>query len=109
MSSYHEERERFADVWARNGGRYHPASLVLKHAKAIERRAVADCNGETLNQRAWNAYAVAVTAIENICKENGFSVRFDGDPRGYTTKIAFPDGSHNTMGGAEDGWGVPTR
>lgn len=109
MTTYQEERERFVDAWARNGGRYWPAHEVLRYAKVIERKTVADCNGDTFTQRQWNAYCRAATAIELACKERGFSVRFGGDPRGYTTKIAFPDGSHNTMGGVEDGWGVPTR
>lgn len=109
MATYQEERERFVEAWVRNGGRYPAASLVMKHAKAIERRAVDDCNGVSMSQRNWNAFARAVTVIENACKECGFSVRFGGDPRGYTTKIAFPDGAFNSWGGKEEGWGVPTR
>ena len=32
-----------------------------------------------------------------------------GDPRGYCTKLRLKSGRYNTWGGAEDGWGVPTR
>jgi hypothetical protein len=35
-------------------------------------------------------------------------MRFGGDPRGYTVKCFLADGSHNTWGGKEDGWGIPT-
>lgn len=109
MGSYQEERERFVGVWARNGGRYTPARLVLKYAKTIDREATAECNGEAITPLRQARLNQALRAIESACKESGFSVRFGGDPRGYTTKIAFPDGSFNTWGGRDEGWGVPTR
>jgi hypothetical protein len=37
------------------------------------------------------------------------SIRLDGDPRGYTVKLMLTSGAHNTWGGKECGWGVPTR
>ena len=45
--------------------------------------------------------------ITAICAELGLSPNFQGDPRGYTVKVALPNGAYNTMGGREDGWGVP--
>ena len=39
----------------------------------------------------------------------GFTALTGGDPRGYTTKLIVPSGAHNTMGGREDGIGVPVR
>jgi hypothetical protein len=43
--------------------------------------------------------AQAEKRIAAICAACGMSANFQGDPRGYTVKIA--------MGGREDGWGVP--
>lgn len=34
------------------------------------------------------------------------AVSFGGDPRGYTVRVHFPDGSYNTWGGREHGWGI---
>lgn len=108
MATYQEERERFVDRWARNGGAYHQARGILKHAKTIDRAATSECNG-TLTRRQKLAAARAECTIAEICEKQGFSVHFGGDPRGYTTKIAFPDGSYNSWGGVDEGWGVPTR
>lgn len=35
--------------------------------------------------------------------------KFGGDPRGYTVKCFLADGSYNTWGGKEEGYGVPTH
>ena len=34
------------------------------------------------------------------------SVLFTGDPRGFTVRLMLESGQYNTLGGAEDGWGV---
>lgn len=40
-------------------------------------------------------------------EKQGVVPDFGGDPRGYTVKLLLPDGSYNTWGGFECGWGVP--
>lgn len=37
-----------------------------------------------------------------------FDVRFSGDPRGFTVRLLLPSGTYNTLGGASEGYGVPT-
>ena len=34
--------------------------------------------------------------------------KFGGDPRGYTVKCFLADGSYNTWGGKEEGYGIPS-
>lgn len=46
-------------------------------------------------------------AEDAYLEKHGVVPIFGGDPRGYTVKILLPDGSSNTWGGFECGWGVP--
>lgn len=39
----------------------------------------------------------------------GVRAKIGGDPRGYCVKLHLPSGAYNTWGGADDGFGVPTR
>jgi hypothetical protein len=43
-----------------------------------------------------------------ICKRHGIALKADvtGDPRGYCLKLHLPDGSWNTWGGKETGYGI---
>ncbi len=43
-----------------------------------------------------------------ICLKHGLELKADitGDPRGYCLKIHLPDGSYNTWGGKETGYGI---
>ena len=47
--------------------------------------------------------------IEAACKPWGIVPNFQGDPRGACVKLLLPSGRWNSMGGAEDGFCVPTR
>lgn len=67
--------------------------------------------GELIEQ--WQAglerrQARCEAAIRKRCAEWALPVDFGGDPRGFTVKIHFPDGTGNTWGGDADGWGVPS-
>lgn len=44
--------------------------------------------------------------VTALCTSLGISAHFNGDPRGYAVKLALPDGSYNTWGGKEEGWGI---
>ena len=108
------------------------ARLLLRHAKTHGNLAEAECNGHPwqymsppvgCSREAWNVMVNKAQAkheaqvekrqaqverrMREVCAACGLSANFQGDPRGYTVKIAFPDGAYNTMGGREDGWGVP--
>lgn len=108
------------------------ARQVLRAASTLDRLAVAACNGEypadngerktkTCSQCeiGWapeflNAAGVCgdcrkQAALAKRLKSFGIVPIFGGDPRGYVVKLRMPSGQHNTMGGAEDGIGVPTR
>jgi len=45
--------------------------------------------------------------LAEISAKHGVDIDADvtGDPRGYCLKVHMPDGSHNTWGGKEAGWG----
>ena len=83
------------------------AVAFRKMARSIERNAVAVCNGTstpTSERRALNAANAALKLGELA----GVTPRLGGDPRGHCLKLVLPTGRYNTMGGAEEGWGVPT-
>lgn len=108
------------------------ANLILRHAATHARLAEESCNGHPIQsqcppqgcdmpaynarvsklQDQWDARiekgeAQAEKRITEICAPFGIKPNFGGDPRGYTVKLILPSGRYNTMGGAEDGWGVP--
>jgi len=83
-------------------------SLVMrlqKLARALDRNAVNLCNvpnhKDQRERLAGKVYELLseyrLTWAINVC----------GDPRGYALKIHFPSGDYNTMGGVEEGYGVP--
>ena len=110
----------------------HYARLLVRHSVTHGRLAEMSCNGHPLqsvcppagcDMPAWNARVNKAQdrldayiekregqierRITAICAELGLSPNFQGDPRGYTVKVALPNGAYNTWGGREDGWGVP--
>jgi len=100
------------------------ARLLMRHAKTHGNLAVAECNGpgDYVNRipypEAGHIYAEHQRRIEKktqqiegriiaICAELGLVAILGGDPRGYTVKVKLPTGAYNTLGGREDGYGVP--
>lgn len=100
------------------------ARLLMRHAKTHGRLAEEECNGpgdyvhrlpiaesnrliEEHARRVETRQAQAEKRIAAICAELGIEPVFGGDPRGYTVKVRLPSGASNTMGGREDGWGIP--
>ncbi len=100
------------------------ARLLLRHAKTHGNIAEAECNGpgdwvhrldgkaasaEYERHQAWcdKRTEQIERRITEICQSIGVRPNFGGDPRGYTVKLHLPTGAYNTMGGAEDGYGVP--
>ena len=79
------------------------SNLVLKLAKSYSGLQVARCNGD-LTQRQATRETNIESEIQEIMKEIGLPVEFDGDPRGYVVTVIFPDGKSNNMGG--EGWGL---
>lgn len=51
-----------------------------------------------------------LSAALKACIGGGIrGIRLDGDPRGFTVKLFLASGKWNSWGGAEAGYGVPTR
>lgn len=92
-------------------------------ANAHMTRSVEQCNGPTDRERAargfdWDEWEETRAASEReterrilaIAETIGARVKLGGDPRGFTVKLMMPKtGAYNSWGGAEEGFGVPTR
>lgn len=107
----------FVNALARNGVQ-HPtdealelARLARRHHRLAERHCNGDCRscGE---EAGWPDVCKADERLEARIEKRaaalGFKVQFGGDPRGYTVSLVLPDGSYNSWGGKESGYGVPT-
>ena len=125
-TSQQKEREEFIARMVTEFGenKLDNIRLLLRHAKTHGNLAVAECNGpgdwvdHVPYPRAGEIYAEFEAKIEKrqeqiekriqqVCELIGCTVRFGGDPRGYTVSVFLPSGRYNTWGGAESGWGVP--
>lgn len=83
------------------------ARALMKLGATCSRLAVDACNRELSEaEKAKDARNDAL--IKAWAQRYGLKVHLNGDPRGYTVKVVLPSGRYNTMGGKEDGWGVPT-
>lgn len=83
------------------------ARALMKLGATSSRLAVDACNRElTAAEKAKDERNDALIAAWG--KRYGLKLVTGGDPRGFTVKVILPSGRYNTMGGKEDGWGVPT-
>ncbi len=78
----------------------------------LERLAVRACNEER-NEDAIKADERLEARLEAQAAElvapYAVKLKFGGDPRGFVVKVMTPQtGRFNSMGGASEGWGVPT-
>lgn len=79
-------------------------SLIARHAKTHHNYAEAECNRELT---AWEVRKVAQVEariralVSQLETHDGqpVTVRFNGDPRGYTVKLVIPGAPGNTWGG----------
>lgn len=87
----------------------HVVTVLVRTAGRLRRLAEKDCNyGLTpRDERAWNR---AVDLVKTQCQAIGLTAELvlHGDPRGYVLRLRFADGTFNTWGGEEGGYGVPT-
>ncbi len=125
-----KERDDFIAVLVRALPEHSPmqvtnaARLLLRHAKTHGNVACMECNGpgdwvhrlaikdaskEYEKHQAWcnKRTEQLERRITEICQSIGVRPNFGGDPRGYTVKLHLPTGAYNTMGGQEEGYGVP--
>ena len=81
---------------------------LIRLAGALQRINEADCNDGGNPKRASREKALQNKVLGIVETGWAFDVKFNGDPRGYAVKILLPSGRYNTMGGREEGWGVPS-
>ena len=92
-------------------------SLIARNAATYGRIQEAWCSVEMSPQqtsgterREKNLERRISELVEQLPTVKGeqITVKFGGDPRGYTVKLIMPDHRYNSWGGAEDGIGVAT-
>lgn len=126
MTQTISERDEFVAVLARelpDMAAHHVAELagfLVAASRKMDRLAVALCNGdidqEPFSKRAdrlrekIDAKFAEFGKLEYL-KDKMPAIQFQlgGDPRGYTLKLHLPSKRHNTWGGEEAGYGVPTK
>ena len=118
--SYQKDRDEFIGViveetWNRTKGRQGSlndaidlARLILRNAGTVQRLAEVMCNREPTNRECRQDEKCA-QRIREACKPWGIKPNFSGDPRGACVKLILPSGRHNSWGGPEEGFCVPTR
>jgi hypothetical protein len=76
--------------------------LARRHARLQEH----SCNG-TMTPRMETLERNTEARISMLAMTYGLRAEFQGDPRGYTTKLHTPSGDvFNTLGGRESGYGI---
>ena len=79
-------------------------SSLYRLALKLERNAENLCNVTDYADKHDQVRA----SLKNIAKRHGLELRakVGGDPRGFCLKLILPDGTYNTLGGVEDGYGI---
>lgn len=86
-------------------------SVISRHAATHQWYATQDCNRGLEHNELAATYQLEV-AIKALVDElathfyKPVTVRFTGDPRGYTVKLMIAEHPGNTWGGASEGYGV---
>lgn len=83
----------------------HDAAKLCSMARALHRLDEAACNGD-LTERQFKRRVNLGVAIRKIAESYGLRADHNADPRGYSVYLHFPDGSYNSWGGKETGWGI---
>lgn len=102
-----ENRDMNVKVLARNYPTVNATKLQNKlYALSLkcEQNAVNLCSLE-----GWEDRRDALRAeLDKLADKFGIKINADvtGDPRGYCLKLHLADGSYNTWGGKESGWGI---
>jgi hypothetical protein len=81
------------------------AAKLKSLSRSIGRIDTAARNRE-LSNREVARNVILNQAVQDILKTYGLKHSRNLDPRGYAVYIHFPDGSYNTLGGSESGWGI---
>ena len=108
LASYEARAVEFADQMEKEGFTRKEAEQILEDADVMQKFAVDYCN-RSLSQQEAEADEAAMKRIAKLCKAHDVEADFNGDPRGHVVKLHLKSGTYNTWGGAEAGYGVPTR
>jgi hypothetical protein len=82
------------------------AMTLMRLGASRARLAEHDCN-VGLDDRGKRKLANIDNRIVALLANTKIKANLGGDPRGHTVKLILPSGTHNTWGGAEDGYAVP--
>jgi len=82
------------------------AAKLCSIARALHRLDELECNRELTAHEDMRAKRLIAEAQAIITESYGLKMEHNGDPRGYAIYIHFPDGSSNSWGGSQRGWGI---
>jgi hypothetical protein len=86
----------------------HDATELCKSANALNRLNEIACNCG-LSGRQEQRKQKLQEGIKTVLDRTGLILNhFESDPRGYAVYIDLPDGSYNSFGGSENGYGIGT-
>jgi hypothetical protein len=77
-------------------------TLAARYSRVCEYECNYGQTDKTQSQKLKLANRIGAISRENFDVPSEYS----GDPRGYCVYLKFPDGSYNTWGGSETGWGI---
>jgi hypothetical protein len=84
----------------------HDATELCSLARALHRLNEVSCNCG-LTPRQEKRMQNLEDKVRSILARAGMALNhFNGDPRGYAVYIDLPDGSYNSFGGREHGYGI---
>jgi hypothetical protein len=81
------------------------AESLIEKARKHHKRCEDMCNYDTGPRFEANTEKLE-NEIAALAAPYTRDVRFGGDPRGFTVKFFFPQGTYNSWGGPENGWGI---
>jgi hypothetical protein len=84
----------------------HDAAVLCSLARALHRLNETSCN-YGLTPRQEKRMQRLEEKIRAILGRTGLALNhFNGDPRGYALYVDLPDGSYNSFGGSDHGYGI---
>ena len=102
-------REEAIDAMIDNGVPYDVATIVRHNAARYATIQERWCS-EEMSDRTTAALEAKEQRIEaritSLLQPHGITVKFGGDPRGFTVKLHLPSGRSNSWGGPEEGFGI---
>jgi hypothetical protein len=82
------------------------AAKICNVARSLRRLNDTACNSG-VNQRQETRMRSLQQKLQNALDRAGLTLNhFESDPRGYAVYINLPDGSYNSFGGREHGYGI---